>query len=77
LARAVRADAIRWAKSVCAAYEETGKVPEWLLEAAKEALERSTFGIRLAFADYLREHCREAMRYFGDSDTQQGKTPTD
>ena len=64
MARLSNADMKEIAENVCAAHQQTGTIPEWLLEATKEALAKATFGPRLAFMSHLRENCPEAIRWF-------------
>lgn len=60
------AEILEAAETVCTCYEVSGGVPEWLVNACRETLARSSAGLQLKFAAVLAKRCPEAMKWFGD-----------
>jgi len=57
-------DVDRAIETIARYLQETGKVPDILLEAYRESIQKTSRGLTQRFYERLAEKCPEAMKYF-------------
>ena len=57
-------DVDRAIETIARYLQETGKIPDILLEAYRESIQKTSRGLTQRFYEKLAEKCPEAMKYF-------------